>query len=60
MTLLPGAAQAWADALLATRLLAVDPHALGGIVVRARVGPVLRAWLEALEFALEGYKIRRL
>ena len=42
----------WADALLALRLLAQDPHGLGGIVVRAGPGPVRDAWIERLRDAL--------
>ncbi|MET0367932.1 MAG: magnesium chelatase subunit D [Methylobacterium sp.] len=42
----------WADALLALRLLARDPHGLGGIVVRAGPGPVRDAWIERLRDAL--------
>ena len=42
----------WADALLALRLLAKDPHGLGGIVVRAGPGPVRDAWIERLRDAL--------
>lgn len=39
---------AWGDALLAARLLAVDPRGLGGIKLRARAGPVREAWLAML------------
>ena len=42
----------WADALLALRLLAQDPHGLGGIVVRSGPGPVREAWIERLRYAL--------
>lgn len=35
----------WKDALLAGRLLAIDPSGLGGIKVSARAGPVREAWL---------------
>jgi len=38
----------WADALMAARLIAIDPEGLGGVIVRARPGPVREAWLEAL------------
>ncbi|MEM8784821.1 MAG: hypothetical protein AAGF19_03100, partial [Pseudomonadota bacterium] len=38
----------WDDALLAARLIANDPVRLGGVHVRARCGPVLDAWLDAL------------
>ncbi len=40
----------FADALLAARLLAIDPDGLGGIAVCARPGPVRDAWTD---FALE-------
>jgi len=42
----------WADALLALRLFADDPHGFGGVVVRAGPGPVRDAWLERLRSAL--------
>lgn len=42
--------QRFADAVLAARLLALDPDRLGGIAVRARPGPVRDAWTE---FGLE-------
>lgn len=38
----------WADALMAARLLAVDPHGLGGASVRAAPGPAREAWTAAL------------
>ncbi|MEM1236148.1 MAG: magnesium chelatase subunit D [Pseudomonadota bacterium] len=40
-------AQRWGQALLALKLLALEPR-LGGIVVRARAGPVRDRWLDAL------------
>ncbi|MEM1374236.1 MAG: magnesium chelatase subunit D [Pseudomonadota bacterium] len=40
-------AQRWTMALLALRLVALDPR-LGGIVVTARAGPVRDRWLDAL------------
>jgi magnesium chelatase subunit D len=43
---------AWDDAVVAARLLAVDPHGLGGAWLHARPGPVRDAWLEALRAAL--------
>ena len=43
-------ADRFADALLAARLVAIDPDRLGGIAVRARAGPVREAWTE---FALD-------
>ena len=42
------AAAAWEDAARAALLLAVDPHGLGGVVVRAGAGPVRDRWLESL------------
>lgn len=42
------ASAAWADALLAARVLSVGGPSLAGIHVRARCGPVLDAWLERL------------
>lgn len=41
----------WSDVVLATRLLAVDPYALGGILLRGRAGPLrdgVRAWIRGL------------
>lgn len=38
----------WLDALQVARLLAVDPHGLGGVQVHAGHGPVRDAWLTAL------------
>jgi len=43
----PGAAD-WADAALAASLIAVDPAALGGVVVSALAGPVRDRWLQEL------------
>jgi len=42
----------WAQALLAARLLAVDPAGLGGVVLRGRAGPVRDAWLAGLKALL--------
>lgn len=42
-----GGAKAWALGQLALRLLAVDPGGLGGMVLRARAGPVRDAFTEA-------------
>lgn len=52
MTAGGGPERIWADALLALRLMASDPHGLGGIVVRAAPGPVRDAWLDRLRDAL--------
>ena len=38
----------WADAVVAAALLAIDPPALGGLVLRAAAGPVRDRWLELL------------
>lgn len=52
---------AWADALLALRLFAADPHGLGGVVLRAAPGPVRDAWLDRLRETLgPGRAIRRM
>jgi len=40
---------AWQRAMLAARLFAVDPAGLGGLVLRARAGPVRATWLEMFE-----------
>lgn len=40
--------QAWADAVLAASLLAIDPVGLGGIRVRGRAGPVRDIWMDHL------------
>ncbi len=42
----------WADATAAALVFALDPAALGGVVVRARVGPARDAWLAFLRAAL--------
>jgi magnesium chelatase subunit D len=42
----------WADALLAAQLLAIDPHGLGGVHVRAQAGPVRQGWLDRLTASL--------
>lgn len=41
-------AQIWADALTAIALVALDPHAFGGIVIRAHAGPVRDALVKIL------------
>ncbi|SEG50341.1 magnesium chelatase subunit D [Methylobacterium sp. 190mf] len=43
---------AWADARLAARLLAANPHGLGGAVLRAPAGPVRERWLDSVRAAL--------
>ena len=44
----------WADAHLAAALFAVDPAGLGGIVLRARAGPVRDAWLRCCAGSVAG------
>jgi magnesium chelatase subunit D len=51
-TLAPADRTAWDDAALAAAILAVAPHAIGGIVLRARSGPVRDAWLALLKSLL--------
>jgi magnesium chelatase subunit D len=43
---------AWADAMDALALFATDPHGLGGVLLRARAGPVRDRWLSGLREAL--------
>lgn len=45
-------ASAWLDAIVATQLFAVDPFGTGGILLRARAGPVRDRWLAMLRSAL--------
>ncbi len=55
------AAALWADAVLAARLLAVDPTGLGGAWLHARPGAVRDAWLEQFRAMLsDGIPWRRL
>jgi magnesium chelatase subunit D len=55
-----GAAR-WGDALLAAALCALDPHGLGGVVLRAAPGPLRDRWLAALRARLPaGAPLRRL
>jgi magnesium chelatase subunit D len=42
------AVSAWADAVSAAALLAIDPRGLGGIVLRAAAGPVRERWTRLL------------
>ena len=56
-----GERDSWLDALQAARLLAVDPHGLGGALIHAGHGPVRDAWLMLLQTVLpESAPIRRL
>lgn len=49
----PAAAAApWADALMAARLLAVDPAGLGGAVITGDPGPLRQLWLDSLRLLL--------
>ncbi|MCU0773699.1 MAG: magnesium chelatase subunit D [Ideonella sp.] len=48
----PDPQSVWADALLAAQLLAIDPHGLGGVHVRAQAGPVRQCWLDRLAASL--------
>jgi magnesium chelatase subunit D len=44
----------WLRALWAAHLIAIDPHGLGGVLVRASAGPVRELWLEELTLAAGG------
>jgi magnesium chelatase subunit D len=44
---------AWADAARAALLLAVDPHGLGGVALRAGAGPVRDRWLDLLRTLID-------
>lgn len=52
MNTLPLDAAVWAEAQQAAAVLALQPHALGGVVLRAAAGPVRDAWLERLRSCL--------
>ncbi len=45
----------WADASLAAALVAVDPHGLAGVSLRARAGPVRDSWMEMLRALLPAH-----
>lgn len=45
----PIAVEQWQDACAIARCLAVDPMGLGGVLLRARAGPVRDAWLAGLK-----------
>ena len=45
-------ASAWLDAIVAAQLFAVDPFGTGGILLRARAGPVRDRWLALLRATL--------
>ena len=56
-----GALTPWLRAAMATALFAVDPLGLGGVLVRARAGPVRERWLEQLRQMLPAERpLRRL
>ncbi len=48
----PNRNPAWADALIAVKLFAVDPAGLAGIIVRAQPGPVRDAFLALIRSAM--------
>ncbi|MCE2946541.1 MAG: magnesium chelatase subunit D [bacterium] len=48
----PAPRSPWADAMDTLALFAVDPHGLGGVLLRARAGPVRDRWLQGLREAL--------
>jgi magnesium chelatase subunit D len=48
-----GISGAWADAARAALLLAVDPHGLGGVALRAGAGPVRDRWLDLLRTLID-------
>ena len=51
----------WVDAAWSAALYAVDPHGLGGIVVRAAAGPVRDRWTQQLQALLPpGRALRRM
>jgi len=57
----PAADQAWADAVLAARIFACAPVALGGIHVTARAAPVRDIWLDFARRCLpEDAPVRRI
>ncbi len=48
----PGGSTVWEDACLAAVLLSVDPAGLGGVWLRARIGPARDAWFAQLRTVL--------
>ncbi len=53
--------QAWNDAAWAAALVGVDPHGLGGVLVRAGAGPVRDRWTAGLRaLLLPGEVLRRM
>ena len=56
----PQASSAWADAVAAATLMAIDPVGLGGVNLRALAGPVRDRWLALLaELLPAGTPLRR-
>ncbi len=56
-----GRGERWSDAMVAARLFAADPQAMGGVVLRARAGPLRDRWLANLRSLLPpGVPIRKL
>lgn len=54
-------AELWADAVLAAVVFAIDPIGVGGLLVRARSGPVRDRWCQLLSTLLApGAPVRRL
>ena len=43
------ASAVWRDALLALAIFAVDPVGIGGVLLRARAGPVRQRWIDQLK-----------
>jgi magnesium chelatase subunit D len=61
MTAAPGSgAAAWDDARLAAALFAIDGPGLGGVRLRARVGPVRERWLQCLRLLCADQPMPRL
>ncbi|MGD1887124.1 MAG: magnesium chelatase subunit D [Cohaesibacteraceae bacterium] len=57
----PDPSALWADALLATALVALDPSGFGGLCVRAHAGPVRDRLLEAFHDVVpDGMPVRRM
>jgi magnesium chelatase subunit D len=54
------AEESWQRANLALACFALDPAALGGLWLRARVGPVRERFLAGLDLGLRGHKVSRL
>jgi hypothetical protein len=59
-TAAPDAEERWQRANLALACFALDPSALGGIWLRARVGPVRDRFLKGFDLAVRGKTVSRL